>query len=152
MAKQMFVTVGTHPETGVVITPNPNKPDFGTIRLDQEVVTVRNNFINKSKRSVFVAGNIEVLKSLDYKAGQLIPGKIIMEESFEPFYDGQSPKINPTTKDVITKEGKPVYFQYILTEDMNATDTFKGSVEIAQPDVNEKEPEKIPEVDPAQAF
>ena len=64
--------------------------------------------------------------TLSLTAGKMMPGQIIKEESFSPFYENQSPKINPTTAEVVLKDGRESYLQYVYTTDMNATDTWKG--------------------------
>ena len=105
------VVVVAHPETGLVVTRNASNPEFGTLRLDQVSRTITKNFLSESKRTVFIRGNYDLLVSLGYKANQKLAGKIIKLESFNPFYiksDGtpQEPKINPTTQEVVLKDGK----------------------------------------------
>lgn len=111
-----------HPETGLVITPSINKPEFGTIRIDQEVDVFNNGFFAVQKRTAFVRGRITDLESLGLKDGTILDGKIIRKESFEPFYENQEPKINPQTKEVILTDGRPTYLEFEYTEDKNASD------------------------------
>ena|SRR5690606_4057021 len=114
--KKEPVKVIAHPETGKVVTENPNKPGEGSVRFDQEVNTMEGGYYNKRKRTAFIGGKVEDLESLGLKAGQTMPGRIVQKESYEPFYDGQSAKINPTTNEVIQKNGKDVFFQFVYTE------------------------------------
>lgn len=120
------VKVIAHPETGNVITPNPNKPEFGTVRLDQTVISRENGFINRSSRTSFLHGKIEDLELMDWKAGQVINGKIVRKQSYEPFYEGQTPKIypsgHPRAGESVLTNGRESYFQDIYTEDMDAYD------------------------------
>lgn len=118
------VKVVAHPETGAVITQNVNKPEFGTLRLDSENVSMSGGYLNKNRRTAFVGGNYEEFKSLGLRAGQVMPGLIQKQESFSPFYEGQSPKINPTTQEVIFKNGKEVYLQFEYIADSNAADSI----------------------------
>lgn len=128
------VKVVKHPETGNVITVNVNKPEYGTIRLDQKTVSMENGFLNKTNRTVFIGGTVEDLTSMNYKDQQVIAGKIIRKESFTPFFEGQSPKINPSTQEIITKDDKPVYMQDSYTTVLTAGDEWVGdeSVELAE--------------------
>lgn len=111
-----------HPETGLVITPSVNKPEFGTIRIDQEVNVFNNGFFAVQKRTAFVRGRITDLESLGLKDGSTLDGKIIRKESFEPFYENQEPKINPQTNEVILTDGRPTYLEFEYTEDKDASD------------------------------
>ena len=129
-----MVKVAQHPETGAVITPSTNNPAFGTIRLDSEHKSMEKGFVNIQKRSAFVRGRIEDLNALDLKSGQSLPGKIIKRESFEPFYEGQAPKINPTTAEIVLTNGRETYLEFVYTEDDNATDQWVGAnnVEVSE--------------------
>lgn len=111
-----------HPETGLVITPSVNKPEFGTIRIDQEVNVFNNGFFAIQKRTAFVRGRITDLESLGLKDGSTLDGKIIRKESFKPFYENQEPKINPQTNEVILTDGRPTYLEFEYTEDKDASD------------------------------
>lgn len=115
-------TVVKHPETGLVITPSVNKPEFGTIRIDQEANIFNNGFFIVQKRTAFLRGRITDLESLGLKNGSTLNGKIIRKESFEPFYENQEPKINPQTNEVILTDGRPTYLEFEYTEDKNASD------------------------------
>ena len=122
-----------HPETGLVITPSVNKPEFGTIRIDQETNVFSNGFFAVQKRTAFVRGRITDLESLGLKDGSTLDGKIIRKESFEPFYENQEPKINPQTNEVILTDGRPTYLEFEYTEDKNASDHWVAeSNEVAE--------------------
>jgi hypothetical protein len=122
-----MVKVAQHPATGAVITPSTNNPEFGTIRLDSEHKSMEKGYLNIQKRSAFVRGKLEELNALGLKSGQSLPGKIIKRESFEPFYDNQGPKINPTTAEIILTNGRETYLEFVYTEDANSTDQWVGS-------------------------
>lgn len=129
--KKSPVKVVAHPETGNVVTPNENKPGEASIRLDQEVNSMEGGYLNKSRRTVFIGGKIEDLQSLNFRAGQTLPGKIVRRESFEPFYEGQSPKINPTSGEIMRKNGQEIYFQFQYTENETEPDyLWLGSTEV----------------------
>lgn len=114
-----------HPETGVVVTQNVNNPEYGTIRVDSETITFsQDGFMNKSRRTAFIRGEYKLLVSLGLKDGMSLPGKIIKKESYKPFFEGQSPKINPSTGEVVLTNGRETYLQFVYTEDVNASDVF----------------------------
>ncbi len=118
------VKVAVHPTTGLVITPSKKNPEWGTVRVDSENTSFSNGMMNVSKRSAFIRGRIEHLTARGLRGGQTLPGKIQKQESFNPFYEGQSPKINPTTNEVVLTEGKETYLQFEYTEDVNALDIW----------------------------
>lgn len=118
------VKVGVHPDTGLVITQNPNKPEFGSIRLDYKTATLSGGFSSIGNRSAFIHGRMEDLEAFGLKAGQELVGKIIKKEKFSPFYDGQQPKINPTTNEQVLTNGRPTYLEFQYTEDPNAHDMW----------------------------
>ena len=122
-----MVKVAQHPATGVVITPSTNNPEYGTIRLDSEHKSMEKGYLNIQKRSAFVRGKLEDLNALGLKSGQSLPGKIIKRESFEPFYENQAPKINPTTAELVLTNGRETYLEFVYTEDTNSTDQWVGS-------------------------
>jgi hypothetical protein len=118
------VKVGVHPDTGLVITQNPNKPEFGSIRLDYKTATLSGGFSSIGNRSAFIHGRMEDLEAFGLKAGQELVGKIIKKESSAPFYDGQQPKINPQTNEQVLTNGRPTYLEFQYTEDSNAHDMW----------------------------
>jgi len=85
-----------------------------------------------SKRTAFITLEEDALEFLagDLNDGADFPvaGKICIEETLTPYVrkDGtkQEPKINPTTEEVITYNGQPVYRNSFFTEDINQADVF----------------------------
>ena len=125
--KQSKATIVAHPETGLVITPSTNNPEFGTIRIEQVAQVFSNNFFNSQKRVAFISGRVTDLETLNLRNGSTLEGKIIKQESFEPFYvkaDGtpQEPKINPTTNEVVLTDGRPTYLSFVYTENKSEMD------------------------------
>lgn len=120
----MSVTVVAHPVSGEVITASVNNPEFGTFRVDSVEKIFNGRFFNPSKRTAFIHGKIEDLATLNLKAGMKLPGRIKKVESFQPFYDGQEPKINPTTGEIVLTDGEPTYLEYSYVQDANALDVF----------------------------
>lgn len=116
------VTVVAHPETGKIITPSSNNPDWGTVRVDSESVEFTNGILNKRNRTAFIRGEIKNLAGVFTRAGQIMQGKIVKHTSKTPFYKGQNPVMNPTTSEVVMRDGAPFYQNYEFTTDLSATD------------------------------
>lgn len=125
-------TIVAHPVTGLVITPSSSNPEYGKIRLDQEVRVFNNGFMSIQKRTAFVAAKIEDLESLKLKVGSIMRGKIIKIESFSPQYEGHTPKINPTTGEVVLTNGRETYLTFQYVEDTQALDTWLEEEEVLE--------------------
>lgn len=118
------VKVIAHPESGNVITPSSRNPEYGTFRVDSENRSLENGFVNISKRTAFIRGKISDLETLGLRAGQVLPGRIQKRESFDPFYEDQEPKINPSTQEVVLTNGQESYLEYVYTSDAKASDVW----------------------------
>lgn len=121
------VRIEANKKTGELVTQNPNKPSYGSVMVRQEgEISLEGGFMNKSDRVAFIGGDYEALKSYveqkGYKDGSEIKGKIVIEESLTPFYEGQNPKINPETGEVLTKGGQPIYRQALYTANLEKQD------------------------------
>lgn len=128
-----FCKVVAHPETGAIITAT-KKEGWGVVRLDQKNVSFSNGIANKRNRTAFLRGEIATLKQLVQGVGQQISGKIVRNMSYEPFYDGQSPVINPQTSEVMLKEGKEYYQNFQFTDDITANDAWVSNSETLVPE------------------
>lgn len=118
------VKVGVHPDTKAVITQNPNKPEFGSIRVDYKTTSLTGGFASSGNRSAFIHGRMEDLEAYGLKEGQELTGRIIRKESFAPFYGGQQAKINPSTQETVLTDGRPTYLDFQYTEDSKAEDVW----------------------------
>ena len=75
-----------------------------------------------------------------------LSGVLQVQESFEPFYEGQSAKINPSTNEVMQKDGKPIYRQTVFLGDAKAPDyMFVGEVVEEEEVVNTQPATSTPE-------
>jgi len=96
-----------------VIVVNESKPEYGSIMLEEVAFVNSDGFMNKQRRVAFLRGEVETLKeyvsSANLKVGSVVPGKIYVVEKTTPFYEGQEPKINPKTNEIITSEGALIY-------------------------------------------
>lgn len=120
----MSVKVVKHPETGNVITVSTKNPKYGTIRLDESHTSFEGGFVNTQKRTAFLRGEVVALEALGLKDEQKLPGKIIKRESYQPFYEGQSPKIYPNGSEKagqpVLTNGRETYLEYVYTANNNA--------------------------------
>lgn len=127
-----------NPNAGLVITPSSKNAEYGTIRVDESHTSMEKGFVNIQHRTAYIRGKITDLTSLGLKDGATIPGKIIRKESFEPFYEGQTCKMYPSSHaqagEPVLTEGRETYLQFEYTSDMNAGDTWVGtnSVEVSE--------------------
>jgi hypothetical protein len=105
-----------------------NNPEFGFIRVEQSVNQYDDNgFLRRKKLSAIISGPISDLQDAGYYEGQLLDGKIIVQEAMEPF-NGKNPerdlKVAGSTGIVCRVEGAPVYRRTLYTEKQNLTDSF----------------------------
>lgn len=126
-----FVQITPNPETNQVITQSSNDPEFGYVRVESKTTTFENGWVRIATRSALIRGKVEDLKV--FEGLKQIPGKILVKESLEPAYDGQAPKINPQTGEVLTNAGRPIYRQTFFTQNMNDTDLFISHDTVAVP-------------------
>lgn len=102
-----------------MISINPKKKEFGSIRFATTNFDTTGGFLNKVRRVHYQSGKIEELiafvDALGLKIGMdystVVPSRLIVEEQNDVFYEGQDAKINPTTGDVVTVNGSEVYRQ-----------------------------------------
>lgn len=126
-----FVQITPNPETNQVITQSTNNPEYGYVRVESKTTTFENGWIRTATRSALIRGKVDELKPLE--GLKQLPGKIVVKESLTPAYDGQDPKINPQTGEVLTKGGSPIYRQTFFTQNPAETDIFVAHDTVAVP-------------------
>src|SRR5688572_19186444 len=122
---------GITPKTDIVGKP------LGSIMLEQNTATLNGSFLNNRRRVAFISGPIEALQTLltskKLEAGSQVPGKIIVKESIYPMWEGQTPKMNPQTKEkigvTVGMKFYPVYMKMFFTENLEAKDTMVNTPE-----------------------
>jgi hypothetical protein len=112
--------------TGAVVNVSQNNSDFGYIRVQQVRTMIDDNgFLRRKPVSALIPGSVSELQESGFFAGQQLDGKIIVEESLEPFND-KTPerdlKIAGETGVVCTLGGLPIYRRTKFSFDSNATD------------------------------
>jgi len=123
------VVATTNPETGELVRAGKN-PEYCSVKVQSSVLENDEGFWNMRTRIATIRLQVSLAKSLVEKCllknGKELPiqGKIIIRESFEPFYEGQQVKINPSTGEVILYMNRPIYRQSIFTSNMDERDMF----------------------------
>lgn len=106
--------------------------EIGSIRLEQTSRNINGSYLNNRRRVAFISGSIDVLRDLlaqnGLKEGSLLPGKIVITESLQPMWEGQTSKVNPETTEAIgvtvNEKFYPVYMKMTYTENPEERDTL----------------------------
>ena len=123
------VIAKVNPETRTLFTVG-NNPEWCSIRVESSVLENDEGFWTLKTRVAKIRLQVVLAKAMIEKGllkdGLELPvkGKIIVKESFDPFYEGQQPKINPSTGELVLFMQQGVYRQSIFTSNMNDKDMF----------------------------
>lgn len=112
---------------GSVIRKSTKKEGWGTIMVAQRSYGFNNGILNETTRIGFMRAPLPQLEALGLSAGQDLNAKlgslghggakIVRKESVTAFFEGQQPKINPKTKEVIKDAaGNPIFMQDTLVD------------------------------------
>jgi hypothetical protein len=123
MNSKVFVVAD---ETGAVINVSDNNPDYGYVRVQQVRTMIDDNgFVRRKTISALMPGVIEDLTAMNLYGGQALDGKIVIEESLNPF-NKKNPqrdlKIAGETGIVCTLGGLPIYRRTKFTLNESASD------------------------------
>lgn len=121
------VIVTADATTNAVINPS-NNPDYGYIRVQQVRTMIDDNgFLRRKLVSAIVPSTMAELLESGFYNGQQLDGKIVIEESLEPF-NAKTPerdlKIAGDTGIVCTVGGQPIYRKTKYTLDNFASDVL----------------------------
>jgi len=124
--------------TSIIIT-SKNNPEQGAIMLRTNSFVLNNEgFVSEQKRVGWFKGEVKTLEAFVKQHGLKdgmnfpIPVKLIVKESVTPFYQGQAPKINPTTAEVVMSAGSPVYRNtFVVAETSEEHDVLLTSDKVA---------------------
>lgn len=122
------VVVVADATTNAVINQSQNNPEFGYVRVEQAVNHYDDNgFLRRKKLSALIAAPLADLQDAGYYAGQVLPGKIIVQEATTA-WNKENPerdlKVAGKTGIVCRIEGQPIYRRTLYTEKENLKDTF----------------------------
>lgn len=114
--------------TGAVVNVSQNNPEYGYLRVQQVRTMIDDNgFLRRKPVSALIPGTVDELKASGFFAGQELDGKIIVEESLEPFNEknpDRDLKIAGETGIVCTLGGLPIYRRTKMSFDGSLTDTL----------------------------
>jgi hypothetical protein len=110
-------------DNGSVINVSKNNPNFGWITLRQDKLTISNNFAQNKSVSTLIVGELNVLESFNFAAGQVLNGQIVIREQLTPFTtEDRDIKVAGSTGVICSVKGQPVYRKTFFTEDMTQKD------------------------------
>lgn len=135
----MSKVVVTGDVNGNVIGVSENNPDYGYVRVEQNGTFINDQgWLRMSKRSTLIKGLVKDLQEANFKAGQELPGKIVVVESLIPF-NPENPdrdlKIAGDTGVICRIDDQPIYRQTFFTSNLDAMDqliTHTNSEEIRE--------------------
>jgi hypothetical protein len=113
-------------EFGNVVNISPNNPEYGYVRLEQEVHQIsESGWLRVVRRSTLLKGLVTDLVNAKFTQGMPLPGKIIVKESLEPF-NSENPekhlKVAGDTGIVCNIGGEPIYRDTFYTRNESAED------------------------------
>jgi len=114
--------------TGAVVHVSQNNPEYGYIRVQQVRTMIDDNgFLRRKPISALIPGTLSELQESGFYGGQLLEGKIIVDESLDPFNE-KTPerdlKIAGETGIVCTLGGLPIYRKTIMSFNNSENDTL----------------------------
>jgi len=114
--------------TKAVVNVSQNRPDYGYIRVQQVRTMIDDNgFLRRKPVTALIPGTIEELEASGFFAGQALEGKIVIEESLEPFNQKEPErdlKVAGETGIVCTFGGLPIYRRTKMSFDATSADTL----------------------------
>ena len=102
-----------------------DEPWAHTSVVNERFETQKNGILRKNSVSAIVSGPAEDLEEMfgGLSIGARVPGTVVVEESFNPFYEGQEPKVypdnHPDAGDFVLKDGNPVFRNTRWTSNTN---------------------------------
>lgn len=112
-------------EAGQVVHVSKNNPDYGYIRVEQTRPVFENGWTKKKTLSALISGTVDDLKSLNFKQGEELPGRIQIVEQLTEFNSvdpEKDYKMAGETGIVCCLDGEPIYRRTFYTEDASAQD------------------------------
>lgn len=108
------------------------------VSKDDEPDVDENGFTRANKRTFVIKGDEDFLRK-HYPLGKVITGKrILVVEDNEAAFEGQQPKINPTTGEIQMHGGMPIYrHTFLVNEDSDKKDFFFPKDECSAGDILE---------------
>ena len=122
----MSKVVVTADINGNVIGVSKNNPEYGYVRVEQTAIQINEQgWLRNVKRSALIKGLVKDLVEAGFRAGKEMPGKIVINESLNPF-NPENPdrdlKIAGDTGVVCRIDDQPIYRQAFYTTNVDAQD------------------------------
>lgn len=119
------VVVVADDATGNVIYQSEN-PNFGYVKVQQTRTIIGDDgFLRRTLMTALIQSPIDILQEMNYYAGQILPGKIVVKESLTPFNKktpSKDVKVAGRTGISCTVNGQVIYRKTFYTETSNAQD------------------------------
>ncbi len=112
-----------------LIRKNTLKPLYGSMILVAEEIVISNGFVNSRKKIGFITGKYDELVTMIDKynlvdgvnfSTVVAPHRIVVLERVESELNGElgfNEKINPTSKQILSKDGEPIYRKTEVVEE-----------------------------------
>ena len=121
---------GSKLEAEGLIRRNSNKPEYGSLMLTSTSIAVTNGYMNSKTRIGFITAKVEELERViednklkegsDFSALVAPHRIVILEKTASEMTDddqGYIEKINPSTGEVLTKDGEVIYRKTAVVEE-----------------------------------
>lgn len=110
---------------GQVINVNANNPEFGYVRVGQTISKFNSDgWLNTEDRYFLLKGRVDQLQSAGLDSGFEMPGKLVRQESLEPFSEYSQPKVAGESGVVCKVNGQPIYSRVVYDASGTMEDTL----------------------------
>lgn len=110
---------------GSAINVNPNNPEYGYIRVGQTLNKFnQDGWLQSENRYFLLKGKLDELQNSGMNAGHTIPGKLVRQESLEPFDSYSQAKVAGDSGVVCTLKGQPIYSRVVYDGSGTMEDTL----------------------------
>lgn len=112
-----------------LIRKNTFKPEYGSMMLVANEIVISNGFVNTKKKIGFISGKYDELINMVEKhkledgsdfSTSVSPHRIVILEKVESEVNGElgyAEKVNPSTNQILSKEGEPIYRKTEVVEE-----------------------------------
>ena len=110
---------------GSTINVNANNPEYGYIRVGQSQTKFnQDGWLSSESRYFLLKGKLDQLQNSGLSAGATLPGKLVRQESFEPFDSYSQPKVAGETGVICSVNGQPIYSRVVYDASGTIQDTL----------------------------
>ena len=113
-------------DMGNVVRQSNTNSEYGYVRLTQKRVTFGSGgWVKSSNLSTLIHGKLEDLQEMDFKANEVLTGKIVIREQLEPFSSNDPDrdyKYAGDTGIICCIDGQPIYRKTFFVPNVIAED------------------------------